>query len=321
MRRIVPYPVLVGEVALEVREARLDDVSLPYSMISGAQRVVALHEVERSDWETARLSVRLTTPRHELDAGPWSDVSCIAMLSERRTNVRTSTPLREEEPGTWAGEIIVHRDLHVARAELSAQVVGSVDGVTGRLIGSTPDSWTVDLQARSPVRHKSITTVWADFGDQGNPHLHSFRTDPWTVEVVGDEPVLYLNLGFEGLEALLQGTRLTDRPARAAIAAQIATDVWTALFNAAAYAIEVDGDRPEWPGGWRETTLRRMLPDVFSDRSPDDAILEIAARRRTGDGGGELQPRVLHAAAKQAQLSRNLGGFIRTVRKTVQEDE
>jgi hypothetical protein len=321
MRRIVPYPVLAGEVALEVREARLDDVALPYSMISGAQRVVALHEVERSDWETARLSVRLTTPRHELETGPWSDVTCIAMLAERRTNVRTATPLREETPGAWTGEIVVHRDRHVARAELSAQVIGSVREVAGRLIGSTAEPWVVDLQARAPVRHKSIATVWADFGGESNPHLHRFRTDPWAVETVGEEPVLYLNLGFEGLEDLLQGARLADRPARATIAAQIATDVWTALFNAATYAIEIENDRPEWPGGWRETTLKRMLPDVFPDRSPNDALAEIAERRRTGDGGGELQTRVLHAATKQAQLSRNLGAFIRTVRKTAQEDE
>lgn len=321
MRRIVPYPVLVGDVALEVREARVDDVPLSYSMISGAQRVVALHGVERSDWETARLSVRLTIPRHELEAGPWSDVSCIAVLSERRTNVRTATPLRKETLGTWTGEVIVHRDLHIGRAELSAQVAGSVGDVPGRLIGATTESWMIDLQARTPVRHKSITTVWRNFGDDSNPHLHPFRTDPWTFEVVGDEPVLYLNLGFEGLEVLLQGMRPADRPARAAIAAQIATDLWTALFNAATYAIEMEGDRPEWPGGWRETALRRMLPDVFPDRSPDDSIAEIAERRQTGDGGGDLQTRVLHAAVKQAQLARNLGGFIRTVRKTAQEDE
>lgn len=321
MKRLAPYPTLVGDITLDVRAVRLDDVPLPFPMISETQRVVALHEVERRDWETAYLSVRLSAPRHELETGPWTDVSCHALLSERRTNARIATSLREEVSGTWTGEVRVHRDRHVGRAELSARVVGSVDEVAGRLIGSTGESWVIDLQARTPVRHKAITTVWADFTAENNPHLHPFRADPWTIEAVGDEPVLYLNQGFEGLDALLRGTRVVDRPARAAIAAQIASDVWTALFNAATYAIEMENDRPQWPGGWRETVLKRMLPDVFPNRSPDDAIAEIVERRMNGDGGGDLQTRVLHAAAGQARLPRNLGGFIRTVRKTAQEDE
>lgn len=321
MRRLIPYPVLAGEVTLEVREARLDDVALPLAMISRPQRMVALHEVERDNWETARLSVRIRTPQHELATGPWSDVVCLAVLTERRTNVRTTTELRAEDQGAWVGEVVLHRDRHVTRAELTAQVVASVGGTAGRAIGSSGESWVVDIEARTPVRYKSITTVWADFGDEQNPHLHPFRSDPWTVEAVGEEPVLYLNRGFEGLDALLKSSRAADRAARDAIAAQIAADVWTALFNAAAYEVQIEDGRLEWPSGWQGATLKRMLPDLFPDRSPDDAMIEIVNRRLTGDGGGDLQTRLLHAAAKQARLPRNLGGLIRTVGKARQEDE
>jgi hypothetical protein len=320
MKRLVPYPVLAGEISLEVREARLDDVALPFAMISGGQRVVALHQVERSDWDTARLAVCMHTPQQELRSGPWSDVSCLAVLSERRTNVRVASPLCEESSGVWVGDVVLHRDRHLDRAELTAVVVSVVGGVAGRMIGSADGSWLVDLRARTPARHKSVSTVWADFADDGNPHLHPFRSDPWTVEAVGDEPVLYLNRGFEGLDMLLKSNRGADRSARDAIAAQIAADVWTALFNAALYAADMEDGQLEWPGGWQESTLRRMLPDVFPDRSPDDALIEMVARRQSGDGGGDLQTRLLHAATKQARLPHNLGGFIRTLRRAREEE-
>ncbi|MBG0814840.1 hypothetical protein [Planomonospora sp. ID82291] len=320
MKRLVPYPILAGDVSLDVREVRLDDVALPFAMVSKQELVVALHAVERDEWESARLSVRLRTPQ-DLKTGPWSNPSCFAVLSERRTNMRTSSRLREETPGNWTGEVVLHRDHHRGQVELTAHVVGSVEGIAGRVIGTANERWTVDLQARAPVKKKSIKTVWADFRDERNPHLHPFREDPWTVEAVGEEPVLYLNMGFEGLDALLKSTRSAERAARDAIAAQIAADVWAALFNAAVYTAEIEDGRPEWPGGWHESVLRRMLPDVFPDLSPDDALVEIVNRRHAGDGGGDLQTRLLHAAAKQSRLPRNLGGFIRTLRRTGQEDE
>lgn len=318
MKRLLPYPIVAGDVSLEVREARLDDVPLPYDMIAPQQRVVALHQVDRSVWRTARLSVRVHAPAHELRQGPWSEIDCLVVLSERRTNTRTTTPLRMERPGEWLGEVELQHDHHLGRAELVGQVVATVEGVRGRVIATTEAPWTVDLLARTPKRREEIRSRWIDFGDERSPQLHSFKNDPWIVEAAGEEPLLYLNASFEGLKALLESGRTADRPARDAVAAQIAMDVWAALFNAATY--EDEGDGSEWPGGWRESVLRRMLPDLFPEHSPDDALSEVRNRRRTGDGG-DLQTRVLHAAGKQARMPRNLGGFLRTLRRTGQEDE
>jgi hypothetical protein len=321
MRRIAPYPVLAGEVSIEVREARLDDVPLPYSMISPTERVVALHQVERNTWRTAQLSVRMRAPEHELSVGPWREIDCIAVLSERRTNSRTAVPLRMQRPGEWVGEIRLHRDRHRGRAELTGQMISTVDDVSGRVIGTVDDRWTVDLQARTPTRRAEIKARWLDFRDERNAHLRSFKNDPWTVEAAGEEPVLYLNRGFDGLEALLNSNRTAERPTKEAVAAQIAMDVWMVLFNSAAYHAEAEGDSPEWPGGWREATLRRMLPDLFPERSPDDALVEVVNRRRSGDGGGDLQARVLNAAAKQARMPRHLGGLLRTLSRVGKEEE
>ncbi len=130
---------------------------------------------------------------------------------------------------------------------------------------------------------------------------------------------MYLNSGFEGLQFLLGSASRSDRAVQDAVAGQIAGDCWAALFNTAVYAIEVEDGEPQWPGGWKESVLRRMLPDVYPDRSPDDALVELCERRRQGESGGELQTRVLHAATKQARTSRSLGAFIRTLRTAEEE--
>lgn len=311
MNRLIPYPTLAGETSLDVREVRLDGVPLNLAMISSGRHVVALHQVEREGWEEARLAVRLQPPRHELETETWSDVTCLAVLTERRTNARSVTPLRRETDGSWSGVVVVHRDHHLGQAHLTGHVIATVGGVAGRTIGSTERSWTVDLQARTPTRQNSIKIVSVDFADAAHSHLHAYRRDPWTVEAVGDEPVVYLNTGFEGLAPLLDGG---DRVVRDALSAQIAADAWTALFNAAVYAADMEDGQPLWPGGWQSSVLRRMLPDVFPDLSPDDALIEVVTRRLNGDGG-DLQTRLVHAAGRQALTSRRLGGFIRTINR------
>jgi hypothetical protein len=312
MRRLIPYPALAGETSLEVCEARLDGIPLHLGVISTNHRVVALHQVERGEWEEARLTVRLNTPRKELESGGWSDITCVAVLAERRTRTRTVTPLRRDHDGTWTGVVVLHRDHYIGQVELSGHVVATVGEVAGRTIGSTERQWTVDLKARTPTKQSTMKIVSVDFADEGYPHLHQYKNDPWTVDAGADEPVVYLNIGFEGLVQLLNGG---DRAVRDSLSAQIAADAWTALFNAATYAAETDEGEPQWPGGWKNSVLKSMLPDMFPDRSPDDALVEIVARRRSGEGGGDLQTRLLHAAGRQALTTRRLGSLIRMLNR------
>ena len=77
-------------------------------------------------------------------------------------------------------------------------------------------------------------------------------------------------------------------------------------------------------GGWHEAVLKRLIPDMYPDRSPKDALDEIVERRQQGDPGGYVQTRLMHAAVRQAQTARTLTGLIRhAIRKgaTVAEDE
>ncbi|MFD1935162.1 hypothetical protein ACFSKW_27180 [Nonomuraea mangrovi] len=320
MKTLFPYRTLLGEITLEVKEARLDGKPLPLSMISAVERVVALHQVERDDWERARVVFRMRTPEELAKPDEWPNVACVAVLTEKRTNNRIVTRLKQQSDGTWIGVVELHRDWHVGQAEVEGIVTATVGGVPGRVIARTERRWTVDLQVRTPTRKKTVKTLWADFASEANPYLNPYKTDPWAIEAAGDEPVVYLNSGFEGLQFLLESSARTDKAVQDALAGQIAADCWTAFFNAATYAIEDEDGQPQWPGGWHESVLRRMLPDVFPDRSPDDALSEIFERRKAGEGGGELQTQVLHASIKQARTSKSLGTYIRTLR-TAAEDK
>ncbi|MEU1729240.1 MULTISPECIES: hypothetical protein [unclassified Nonomuraea] len=310
MKQIVPYPVLAGEVTMTVREVRLDDVALPYGMVSESERTVALHLLDRADWSVVRLTLQVSAPRHELDAGPWFSLAFLATASERRTNTHSAVKLMMGQPGEWAGEVELHRDDHFGQVRVSGQLVATVDDVPGRVIATVAQPWIVDLQARVATQRQSIETRWLNFG--GDPQLDWCKSDPWAVTTTDEAAILNLNSGFDGLRALLESPKAADRPMREALAAQIAVDMWTALFNEAAHHVDGQG----WPEGWRGLVLRRMLPDLFPDHSLDDALREIVNR-----GAGGIQTRVLHAAAKQARMPRSLGGFIRSLQSTGPEEE
>ncbi|TKK85797.1 hypothetical protein FDA94_24515 [Herbidospora galbida] len=310
MKRIMPYPVLTGEVTMTIREARLDDVQLPYSVISEQDRTVVPRPLERDDWEVIRLGVQVRAQRYELDAGPWLSLSFLATASERRTNAHSAVKLMMGQPGEWTGEVEIHRDDHVGRVQVSGQLVATVDGVPGRVIATVNRPWTVDLRPGTTAHRESIDTQWANFAEDSR--FSWCKTDPWTVTTTDETATLVLNSGFDGLRAVLESPTAADRATREALAAQIAVDLWSTLFNEAVYHVEGH----DWPEGWRGQVLRRMLPDIFPDYSPDDALHEIV-----NGGTGAIQARVLHAAAKQARMPRSLGGFIRSLRKVGPEDE
>lgn len=310
MKQIMPYPVLAGEVTMTVREVRLDDTALPYSVISEPDRSINLHAHRDGDWSAVRLALRVTVPRHELEANPWYSLAFLATASERATNTHAAVKLMMGQPGEWTGEIELHRDDHLSRVLLSGQLVATVGEVPGRVVGTVGQPWIVDLHSGATAPREAIETRWTNFAD--DPELAWCRNDPWTLTTTDQSAILHLNSGFDGLPAVLTSGRTTDRSVRDALAAHIAAGMWTALFNDAAQ--HVDGAR--WSDGWRGLVLRRMLPDLFPDRSPEDALREIVNR-----GVGGIQPQVLHAAAKQARLPRSLGGLIRSLHKSGSEEE
>ncbi|MEU6067242.1 hypothetical protein ABZ864_22810 [Streptomyces sp. NPDC047082] len=324
MKQLVPYPTLRrsdGPVALEVMEGRIDDDALPLELVNLRERAVAVHGVGYADWHTARLAVRMRVPEMalpEAESRGWRDIGVSVALANRTSNIRAVTPLRKEAPGTWAGSVRIDRDDHVGRLQLTGIVTATVDGIPGRLIGTTEEAWTVDVDVRTAHREQEIRVVEVDFGASSHPQLNDFRHDEWTVDASGGVPTVYINTAVEEVARLLsakpRGLSLAESVLQKALAAKLGTELWVTLFNSAVDEVRLEDGEPQWPGGWRDSTLRRMLPDVCPDRSPEDALRELVARR-TGTGGDDLHARVLHAAGRQSRSARSLGEAMREAMK------
>ncbi|MGW0606384.1 hypothetical protein [Streptomyces sp. NPDC002640] len=319
--KVYPYKRITGEIALEVTAVRQEregyyQHDLETWCFSAQEKVVALHQIERDDWESARLAITAKLPAQEIASGPWSDVAVVAVLTESVTNARVTARLTRA-PGaseTWSGHLRLWRSMHHRRAELAIVVVGSVDGEPGRMIGRSDSPWIVDFAAAKPVRQNEMEIVEEDFV-QGPEWLRPFKDAPWIVETSGDMPRVHLNTAFEGVTDLLNSARdPMSKAMRNMLAAQIATDVWTAVFHAAVGDLELNEyGEPEWPGGWRDAVLKSMLGDVLPDLSPDDALREIHSRRAEASGWNDLQARISYAAGRRAKVAKNLGAAIRTV--------
>jgi hypothetical protein len=313
---VYAYPTLVGKIEVTVRGASIDGKPLRLSLISQRDQVVALHQIERDDWTEGLLDLEVSLPMDELADGPWSGVTCVAVLSEGATNTRSVSRLERRRDDThWRGEVRVRRSTHVARAVLDVSVVGSHGGVDGRVLGTTDTPWIVDLLARTPTRQRDLEILEEDFRDGPQEWLRPFMDAPWIIDTTGDVPTVLLNTSFEGLPELLSGARGPLEKATAGlVAAQIAGEAWATMFHSALSDLEFDEDgTPRFPGGWRESVLRSMLPEVFPGLPLSEALGEAHSRRGDGRGWAEVQSRIQFAAGRRGQVPKNLTAAIRAV--------
>ncbi|GHA94839.1 hypothetical protein [Streptomyces clavifer] len=318
MSTVYAYPTLAGKIEITVRGASMDGKPLQLSLISQRDQVVALHQIERDDWIEGVLDLEVSLPSDELDEGPWSGVSCVAVLTEGATNTRVVSRLERRRGDThWRGEVRVRRSMHAARALLDVSVVGSHGGVDGRVIGRTDTSWVVDLLARTPTRQRDLEILEKDFRDGPEEGLRRFADAPWLIDTTGDLPAVLINTSFEGLPELLSGARGPLEKATAGmVAAQIAGEAWATMFHAALSDLEFDEDgTPRFPGGWRESVLRSILPEVFPGLPLPEALAEAHSCRGDGRGWAEIQARIHYAAGKRGQVPKNLTATIRAVQR------
>lgn len=311
MKRAFPYPILAGDVELTADEVLVDNIPLSLNLVSDGERVIALHAIKR-DWQEIVVKVSVAADADELAAGVWTSLTCLAVVRNRKTNVRLTFPLRRDSSGRWHGEVELRRGEHVGRCEIDALVVAEVKGVEGRLIGRAEKRWTADFEAKQPTRQRSIKMLWKDFAN--HRILGEFRDDPWMLDAEFGEPVLYLNSSLEGFRAILDNASSAEQKlVREVLATQIAAEAWTAMFNTALYAVAVEDGEPQWPGGWQEEVLRRMIPDFFLDTSPDEALVDLAGRRRQGDSGSDLHARLMHAATIHSKKQKTVASTVRSL--------
>ncbi|MFC9096946.1 hypothetical protein [Streptomyces sp. NPDC057072] len=321
---LYPYPTLFGSISLDVTRIRLDGRPVNASLLSASQRAVALHEIGHGDWSEGSLEVRVFAPDRELAGGPWKDVTCVAVLTEAATDARIVRRLTWDQGSQcWQGTVPVLRTLHHERAILRAHLVATVDKVAGRVIGQSDNFWVIDLTSREPVRQREIEIVPVDFRDGPEEWLRPFKDSPWLVTATGEPPTVYLNESFEGIAAILRDSGSeTERAAARLVSAQIAQETWTAMFHAAVTDLDTDEDgTPQIPGGWRESLLRAMLPDVMPGLPATDALFEVHRRRQDAAGWAELQSRIHYAAGRRAQLPKSLTMTIRALARTQAEED
>jgi hypothetical protein len=320
VKSVYPYATLFGDIDLDVVAITVDGVSpLPYSHVSKPERTVALHQSGREKWECCTIRLQASLPEAEIAGGEWTDLVCLATLTEKATNARTTAHIKRSADGVWSGTIDLHRSRHLHRATLGIAVVATVDGVGGRVIGTTAQDWYLDLERATPVRQREIEVAEVDFREGPEEWLRPYKDSPWIVETTGEVPTVYLNTGsVDGLVALLgrSGGSPAEKLLRDMASSQIAQDAWTAMFHTAVSDLDADEDgTPVMPTGWREAVLRMMLPDVLPGRQPTDALHDIEERRTKGFGWSELQTTIQYAAGRRSRIAKKLTDAVRAVER------
>ncbi|MGW4020548.1 hypothetical protein [Streptomyces sp. NPDC005009] len=325
-----PYSRLRGTVSHRVDAARVKAPEHPREQLdsrarSVVERVVALGMADTEDWETATLTVSATIPSKATEpGGPWSDVVVVAVLTDRTTNTRVTSRLAPEtEDGReWRGELQVLRADVLDRATLTVQVVATVDGVPGRIIGEAADDWIVDVSSDTPTREQSFDIKEVGFA-KGPQRLRNFADAPWIVNASGTLPTVHINTDFEGMTDLLSAEgRGPEGLVNELLVSQMAADVWIAVFHSAIGDLEMEDDgTPLFPHGWQGEVLREMLPDVMPDRTLEDALREVHRRRVGATGWTELQPYIQYAATRRAGVPRALSETVRGLNKIKREEE
>ncbi|MFC9076691.1 hypothetical protein ACFTY7_06535 [Streptomyces sp. NPDC057062] len=320
MKSVFPYPTLFGDITFDITAVTVDGTPLPYAQVSTTERTVALHRSGREHWTRATLHLKAHLPEPELAEGPFTNVTCLAVLTEKATNTRTTARLARTPGGDWHGTIDLGKDHHLRRATLTVHAIATVEGIAGRLVGSAEQDWYVDLRESTPIRRREIDIVEVDFRDGPHQWLRPFHEAPWIVETSADTPTVYLNTtAVEGLMEVLaaKGGTTAERVLRDMTASHIAQDAWTAMFHTAISDLDVDEDgTPVMPTGWREAVVRTMLPDVLPGRQPTDALYDINERRTQGFGWSQLQSAIQYAAGKRSRVTKKLTTAVRTVDRT-----
>ncbi|WP_314223319.1 hypothetical protein [Streptomyces zaehneri] len=319
-----PVSLRVTSVALKLSDGTRDQ--LETTAYSTQQQAVALGIAGHTDWVSATVGVSATLPpgANAPDAA-WSDLCVLAVLTDGETNVHTSTELtRDAQDGRdWSGSVEVLRDDHLGRASLAVYAVGTVEGVRGRSIAETDRSWIIDTVSDEPVRGLQLDVQTASFKKSSREWLHAYADAPWIVDASARVPTVFVNTDVEGVIGLLDSNGSgVESKVRDLLVAQMATDVWTAVFHGAIGDLEVEpGGGPVFPTDWQGEVLREMLPDVVPGVHVEEALRQVH-RRRTGDSGWvELQTRIHYAAVRRADATKALAYAIRSLEQTNRESD
>lgn len=327
MKPLFPYKTLFGDVRVSVDQVRIGGVVVE-GRVDVDERVIDLRRVEDSDWEAATISIVVTATASEIRES--TNPLCVAIVNCGPTNTRVSAILDGDKAnlGRWTGELVLERPYWYAQAEIRCGVVATVEGQDHRLIG-WGDQWTIsfdDLPNR-PI-NGAIKITWVDFKDPGEDkrYLRNHSNHYVYLSLDQDEPQIFLNRGFDGLEQLLVDRRRrgADKALHDEVRASIADKTWVALFNSALTAAGVDEEsgEPVWPDvAWQRSVLEALLPRMYPDKAADDALMEAWVSRNATDTPGTLQEHLALATLEHSKANRLLRDGIRAVAGEPARDE
>ena len=333
MKELFPYDTLIGDVTISVDEVLVDGRQLPARFIDRDTRQVDVRAVEADRWDEAEVRVSVTGPAAELQerTADWSDVDAVAVVECRHSNTRISADLDPDKDvlGRWTGVLRVERTELFGRASLRASVVATVEGTANRLVGPA-EAWAFSFDDDLPPSPLtgSIKVQWMNFKepDEGLDYLKQYDADAFFLRLDPDDPVVYLNRGFEGLEPLLadrRNRRKADKALHDVTRTNIAADVWMGLFNSCIEAAAIDEDTglPLWPDrAWQKAVLETLLGRMYPDRSHEEALVEVLEAKNDSDGASAVQERLIPAASFQAQRPKLLRSSISALSSTADEE-
>ena len=313
MKIFFPYKTIGGDVELRIANGKLDDGDFPKNPFTPDQRLVQLYDLDKTSWRCVTLDLELIVPAEEIAAleKTGGEVTATAVAQCPATQLRQTIRLQRAagKAAKWHGTAELDRDNYRGRVELVGLVVGTVAGRPDRYLGRS-EPWSVhfDEPAVLPLEG-TLRVQWVDFknpGEQG--FLKDHFDKPSFTDLSDTVPTVYLNKcdDFAGLPAIMDDRRRPNKWDKALHDSQrvgIARSVWLAMLNTALAAVreDDDGGDPNWPAeDWKRQVLRALLPEIYPDVSPEQALAQAMIDKTSPDGAATLESRA--EAAINAQV-------------------
>lgn len=314
---LFPYDTLIGDVALSVREARIDGKSIPKNEIDALGRRVPIHLLERARWDDLVLKVSVNLPSREVEAfdAAQKTVDVVLRCVCAATSARQSVVLKRTGAAVWEGVIELSYDAYDKAAVLEA--IATVDDPDRHIIG-TSEPWRIMFDpAPKPTMRHIIDCEYISFSKDERTYLRPYAKEISYFDfTTTPRPTLWLNQDIPGLRELLgemQNARAQRNPWRDLTSADLSAKAYLAMFNAtvASLNIATDSDEiPEMPGSWQGSVLRRVMPALYPNESTSEALLQLKEAAVNDTTMQELQSRVAVVIDQVLGTSRSIQTLI-----------
>ncbi len=272
---LFPYATLYDtEPTVTVAAIRLDG-ALRSHLMNKENSTISLYD-DATSWHRAELDLELTCDQERVRSfeAEYGTVSAVVVANCLPTNTRQPLHLSRSsvEVGRWSGTLEIDRDNMRDRVTLVTTLTATVGGTPHRPVATAP-AWTVYADEPESLRLKGTLRVrWLNFKLPDAPlPARDFPKSTHVLAFTGGVPELWLNSGFEGLEAILKDRRDRRGAERGLHDFQrtgIARAVWLALISDAITAVRTDSiddgtSEPDWPEKpWQAEILKLVLPEV-----------------------------------------------------------